>query len=97
VSSSQASHDGRIDTRTVDGRVVIAVHGAELFDVVDDYLTAVVDAEILYRLPGDKTTPKLAIHELILPEAVGLETILNLLKALPSEEARAARVADDAT
>ena len=97
MNSSQASHGGRINARTVDGWIVIAVHGTELFDVVEDYLNAALDAEILYRPPSDLTIPKLAIHELILPEDVGLENILNLLEALPAEEAQAAKVADDAT
>jgi hypothetical protein len=80
-----------------DGSVVIAIHGAELFDFVDDYLTAALDAEIQYRLPTIAPAPHLSIHEFIIPQEVGLNKILNLLKTLPAEESHAAQVADDAT
>jgi hypothetical protein len=97
VSSSQAIHGGRIETRYVGGRVVVCVRGDELFDVADDFLTTALDAEIRYRLPATSTASALATHELILPEHVGLDTIRTLLDGLPAEQVQAAQVADGAT
>ncbi|MBB87340.1 MAG: hypothetical protein CMP06_08585 [Xanthomonadales bacterium] len=83
----------RISSSVVDGRVVVCVNGAELFDLVDDHMTQRLDDDFLVRLPEARADRS---HELIFSPNVTLQDVIAVLDELPKDEKVQALAADDA-
>lgn len=87
----------RIDVSFAEGWLVVNIRGAELFDLVDDYLTRSWDADARCRLPVENAEVDHSLHSIFLPASVGYEKLIQLLVSLPLHQARAAIEADDAS
>ena len=93
VSSTPVDPRARITVLLTESYFDVAIQGAELFDLVDDHLTAALDTKLLYRFPQDIR----GSHNILVPNVVGQEQINRLLEKLPAQEVRAAMDADDST
>ena len=85
-------HDLPIDVTLAEGRVLVAIQGAELFALIDDHLNAMFDGQFLVRLPGAGTATDR--HELLCPTSLTLNQIQDALSRIPMNELTSAKSAD---